>query len=267
MNSLPKKYFPNTNVNKDTSWNKSAQWYTNLVGEKGHYYHQSVVIPGVIKLLELKANSSVLDLACGQGILGRSLVSFKDSKYLGVDGSEFLIKDAIKLDKNPNHSYRQFNLSTQLKLTEKFTHSTIILALQNIKNFENVLRTAFENLEEKGVLVLVINHPSFRIPRHSSWEFVEKSNVQYRKISRYMSSMEIPVDVNPSLGSNSSVAISFHFPMTVLAKALKNTGFMIQDIEEWVSDKTSFGSKAKIENTSRIEIPLFMALKCRKISL
>jgi hypothetical protein len=82
-----------------------------------------------------------------------------------------------------------------------------------------------------------------------------------------MSEMEIPVDVNPGLGSESPVAISFHFPISAVTRTLKNSGFLIENIEEWVSDKTSFGARAKSENISRIEIPLFMALKCRKITL
>ncbi len=257
-----------SNLNKpsNSSWEKPSEWYSKLVGEKGHYYHQSVVIPGVIKLLNLQKSSSLLDLACGQGILGRSLVSHKEVTYHGIDGSSQLIKDAVKFDKNPNHKYTQFNLSTPLKLSEKYSHASVILALQNIKHFENVLKTASDNLLDSGVMVIVINHPCFRIPRHSSWEFSDKSNIQYRKISKYMSYMEIPVSVNPGLGEKSSVAISFHFPISRLFLELSKAGFVIENLEEWVSDKNSQGTRAKAENTSRVEIPLFMALKCRKIS-
>ena len=53
---------------KNTSWEKSSKWYGNIVGEKGHYFHQNVVIPGVLKLLAIKEKDKVLDVACASYI-------------------------------------------------------------------------------------------------------------------------------------------------------------------------------------------------------
>jgi hypothetical protein len=46
---------------------------------------------------------------------------------------------------------------------------------------------------------------------------------------------------------------------------LKDAGFVIDTIEEWTSDKESEGRAGKMENRSRAEIPLFMAIKAIKI--
>lgn len=254
-----------------SSWDKPAAWYNKAVGEKGHYYHQSVVIPGVIRQLDLKSESSLADLACGQGVLARNINSnFKHVKYLGVDGSESLINEAKRLDKNTNHEFMVKNLSQENSLEEfknRFSHVSIVLALQNIKNYQVVIKTASELLTQNGVLVLVVNHPCFRIPRHSGWEFVQSSNIQYRRVSKYMSYMEIPIDINPSKGKDSPKALSFHFSLTDLMSTLSKNGFVISGLEEWLSDKTSIGTRSKAENTSRAEIPLFLAIKCKKASL
>ena len=45
---------------------------------------------------------------------------------------------------------------------------------------------------------------------------------------------------------------------------LQQAGFVIQLIEEWGSDKSSVGSAARMENRSRQEFPLFLALKAIK---
>jgi hypothetical protein len=36
----------------------SSGWYNKIVGEDGQYFHQKIVIPGVIRLLDLKIGES-----------------------------------------------------------------------------------------------------------------------------------------------------------------------------------------------------------------
>ena len=35
-----------------TSFEKSNSWYNKLVGEKGHYYHQKVIIPKILEYIK-----------------------------------------------------------------------------------------------------------------------------------------------------------------------------------------------------------------------
>ncbi len=57
-----------------TSWESSAKWYDSVVGETGRYYHENVIFPKLLRLMDLdKAFSSVLDLGCGQGVLLRKI--------------------------------------------------------------------------------------------------------------------------------------------------------------------------------------------------
>jgi len=46
---------------------------------------------------------------------------------------------------------------------------------------------------------------------------------------------------------------------------LKEAGFVIEMLDEWCSDKQSTGSKAKMENRSRDEIPMFLAIVAKKL--
>lgn len=71
------------------NWNASEKWYTDCVGEKGHYYHQTIVLPSSLKLLGLKKEMSLLDLGCGQGVLARSIP--EGVLYQGIDNSEALL--------------------------------------------------------------------------------------------------------------------------------------------------------------------------------
>lgn len=247
------------------SWQKVAPWYNKITREgQGHYYHEHVVIPGVLRLLNLDLDSNLLDLACGNGVLAKSLP--KDVEYTGVDIAPALIKEAQRTDRNPKHKYLIADVTKPLTSlnSPNFTHAAIILALQNIINPAAVLKNAAQLLNENCKLVIVLNHPAFRIPRQSSWGTDEGRKIQYRRIDKYMSPMEIPINMNPS-DRNSPITMSYHHSITDYSKMLKEAGFVIEEIEEWTSDKESVGRAGRMENRSRSEIPLFMAIVAKKI--
>lgn len=104
-----------------TSWDKVGKWYHGIVGDEGHYYHQKIVIPGILNLLEIghKVKSSLLDLACGQGVLARHLPD--NVYYTGIDLSATLIKAAKGCDKNPGHEFIVGDVSKQFSLKKMTT--------------------------------------------------------------------------------------------------------------------------------------------------
>jgi hypothetical protein len=111
----------------------------------------------------------------------------------------------------------------------------------------------------------VLNHPCFRIPRQSSWGVDLEKKIQYRRIDRYFSSMKIPIQSHPSKGAQSSHTSSFHHSLSRYVQWLKQTGFVIETMDEWCSDKKSTGKHAKMEDTSRAEFPLFLAIVAKKL--
>ena len=247
---------------RDTSWNKSGKWYNKIVGEKGHYYHQTIVVPRVLQLLGLSKDSELLDLGCGQGVLARSIDAA--ITYVGIDLARSLVDSATSKDKNVRHRYIVADATKRLSISEKdFTHATAILSLQNMEFPQNAIRNAGEHLQPNGVFVMVLNHPSFRIPRQSGWGIGE-NKLQYRYENRYMSFLKIPITMHPG-EKESEVTWSFHYPLSFYTKALHDNGFVIEVLEEWVSEKESQGKVAKMENRARSEFPLFLAIKARKV--
>jgi len=254
------------------SWQKVAPWYNRVTEHgQGHYYHQHIVIPGVLHLLGFDSKFMIrdssfklFDLACGNGVLAKSLP--KEVEYLGVDIAPSLINEAKRTDRNPNHKYLVADITKPLSfrsLGEGWTHAAIILALQNISNPIAILQNVSKLLILNSKLVIVLNHPAFRIPRQSSWGIDEGRKIQYRRIDKYMTPMEIPINMNPS-DRNSPITLSYHHSLSDYSKMLHDTGFVIDLIEEWTSDKESEGRVAKMENRSRSEIPLFLAIRALK---
>lgn len=248
-----------------TSWQNVGNWYNESVGEEGHYYHQAIIIPNVLKLLNFSENesASLLDLACGQGVLSRHLPPYVS--YVGVDAAGQLIAAAKKYQRPSSHQFIQADISQKLPLQHPpFSHAAIILALQNIEHPVAVFKNASYHLQSGAPFIVVLNHPCFRIPRQSSWKVDAENKIQYRRIDRYMSPMKIPIQTHPGKGKQSPNTLSFHHPLSDYSRWLNEAGFVIELIEEWCSDKVSEGRAAKMENRSRQEIPLFMAILARK---
>lgn len=256
MNNKP----PITKKNS-SSWEPIGNWYNGLVGSEGHYYHRQIILPGVLRLLSLeeKLHGSLLDLACGQGVLARHLPDAL--QYTGVDISPSLIKAAKQASANKEHEFLVADISKKLPLQKSdYSCVTILLALQNIEEGEKVVENAKRHLSQKGKFVIVLNHPCFRIPRQSSWGVDAAKKIQYRRIDRYYGDMKIPIQMHPSKGASSPSTWTFHHPLSIYSQWLFNAGFQIAKIEEWCSDRASIGKQAAMENRSREEFPLFMAI-------
>lgn len=246
-----------------SSWEGVSEWYGACVGETGHYYHEHVIFPALKKAVPWDAPAPhLLDLACGSSPLLKIIP--KTVAYTGVDLSPSLIQQAKKRKTLHTSQWVIGDITQPLKLPENhFSHAAIILALQNVQHPAQALKNAAKHLRPGGSLILVLNHPAFRIPRQSEWHVDEKRNLQQRCISSYMSSMEIPIQTNP--GKNKATVSAYHFPLSELSRMLFEAGFAVEKIDEWCSDKISEGKAARRENRARKEFPLFLALyACKK---
>ncbi len=248
----------NNDPNK-TAWKGNVgAWYKKSVGVEGSFYHQQIILPNTLRLLNLKSGEKLLDLGCGQGILGRKV----ENEYLGIDLSDNLIDEAKNLDRNSKHNYVLGDICKELSVHQIFDKGAMILALQNVKKPFLVIKNFSNLLKKGGELVLILNHPAFRIPKHSDWEV--KDNRQYRIMDNYMSTLEIPIESSPFDKKNNQISYSYHHPLSTFSEMLFDNGFFIEKIEEWISPKKSEGGRAKIEDRARAEFPLFLAIKAIK---
>ena len=261
QNNKPKKDFgPKP---KDTSWENVAGWYDQLLEGEGTY-QKELILPNLLRLMDIGANDTILDLACGQGFFAREF--YKKTKYvMGADASRSLIALA---QKNSPASLAFHAAQADALLFVKdgtIDKIAIILALQNIENMAAVAKECSRALKKGGNLYIVLNHPAFRVPKESSWGWDEKEKAQYRRVDRYLSELKIPIEMHPGKTS-STYTTSFHRPLRSYFKALGKAGFGVVAMEEWNSHKKSEpGPRAVAEDIARKEIPLFLCLVCKKI--
>src|SRR5580693_5493655 len=92
MSSNKKPPQPRENL-PATDWSEVAEWYDRLVGDEGSEFHREVILPGTLRLLGCQPDESVIDMACGQGVLCRVL-NDRGVKVTGVDAADQLIRAA-----------------------------------------------------------------------------------------------------------------------------------------------------------------------------
>jgi ubiquinone/menaquinone biosynthesis C-methylase UbiE len=252
-----------------TDWGGVAEWYDRLVGDEGSEYHREVVHPGVLRLLAAQPGESVLDVACGQGVLCR-LLHEKGAQVTGVDAAAELIRAARQ--RGPEairyHAADARELPNLKFLpNESFDAAACVLAIQNIQPIQPVFEGVARVLRPGGRFVLAMMHPAFRAPKETRWGWDEQEGVQFRRVDRYLLPRKSPIVTHP--GKTPDVYTwTFHRPIGAYVKALRNTGLLVDALEEWASHKVSEpGPRASAENTARNEIPMFLAIRARRLAV
>lgn len=255
------------NKPKTTSWSGVTDWYNDYLKDEDNYQHK-VILPNLLRLLDLKDTDRLLDLGCGQGFFIEKILDKNPQVHIeGIDLAEDLLKIAKdKFSKNNKINLTHTDAVNLSHLKNKSIDTVYsVLALQNMSDIDSVMKEIGRIINSKGKCVFVINHPSFRIPKESDWKYDSVLHKQGRLVFNYMSDKKYTIDMNPgrrALGQKTEETISYHHPLQFFSKIFNKHGFAISRIEEWISHKKSEeGGRQKAENDARKEIPMFMCLE------
>ena len=245
-----------------TLWDQASRWYDSLVGSPGTDFQKDIIMPGVLRLLDVAKKDRVLDLACGQGVFSRYL-SQKGVNVEGLDSSSELLKyartrsgSAIRYHVGDAADIKNFKEDT-------FDGIACLMAIQNIEKMDLLFKSACRWLKPGKCFVVVMTHPCFRIPRQSHWGWDEEKKLEYRRVDHYFSETNVPI-LTPPFADSKSFTLTYHRPMQSYVSALVKAGLSVDGMEEWISNKNSLpGKRSKAENRARKEIPLFLALRAR----
>lgn len=267
-----------------TSWNEVASWYDQLVKQKDSY-QQKVLLPNLTRVVGDVLNDydalqklNVVDVGCGNGIFSFSLAKQYPQLYItGIDAGPKLIDAALY---SKNHKATDINIKNRLNfMVNDAAHTTIgndtqdivicVLALQNMKDGRAVVQEMSRMTRRGARVLLILNHPYYRMPKGSSWGFIDvkdkpELNGGFRRIDRYMSEYAVTITMNPGKAHSASTT-SFHRPLQWYTKHFAAEGFALTRLEEWLSHKKSEpGPRQQQEDRLRKEIPMFMCLEFKK---
>lgn len=244
-----------------TSWDEVAEWYSGMVGEGGHKFHQRLAIPALLDMLAPQAGEAIIDIGCGPAPLA-PFIADAGAEYVGVDASPRLLDAALA------HHGRDgtFYLGDARKLwairgleAGTFDGATFLLSIQDMDPLDEVLRTAAWALRDGGRVVLLMTHPAFRVPRQSGWGWDEERKLRFRRVDRYLTPLPVPM--------RGGATRSFHRPLNEYINGLANNGLLTERIAEIPGyDEHEAYGQARADNLADREIPLFLALRARKLS-
>ncbi len=249
-------------MKKDTAWNKSGVWYNDLVEQAGSY-QKDVILPNLQRLVSLKKGMKLLDLGCGTGFFSRAWRA-AGVDVIGLDNSKDMVKIARESDPLGTYTVGNAENLPQYK-TKMFDAVTIVMAIQNMEHPAKVFKECARVLKPQGSVYLVMNHPCFRVPKNSSWEWNSEKSIQFRRVDTYLSESKNKIQMHPGQDPT-DYTVSFHRPLQTYSKILNNNGFAITRFEEWISNRIGPKGKtfAALEQ-SRKEIPLFLFMEARLI--
>jgi SAM-dependent methyltransferase len=242
------------------SWDAVASWYAGWNGSEGSRHHRQLAIPALLDLLALRPGEALIDLGCGPGVLAPAVVG-AGARYTGVDLSPRLIGEARR-----NHGREpRFLVGDATRLDRSriggspFDAAAFLLSIQDIAPLDGAIRSAVEVLRPGGRLAIVMTHPCFRIPRQSGWGWDEQRRLQFRRVDRYLTPLDVPMRVET--GRHMALTTSYHRPLEAYVGALAEAGCAVDALREISGGPVASAGLSRAEAMARREIPLFLGLR------
>lgn len=220
-------------------WNQKAHFWDALHGDFGNSFHQRLVEPSVLQLLELKEGEAVLDVGCGNGALARRLAE-RGARVTAFDFSEELIRlaSARSAELSPAIDFSVIDGTDEVAMLALgagcFDAITCTMALMDMPTIEPLFRAAARTLRPGGRFVFSTQHPAFN---SNNPIFVhEKEDRDGVVGDHYAVKLRAYLDMPPVKGAGApgepSPHYYYHRPLSELLGAAFAVGFVLDGLLE-----------------------------------
>jgi len=247
------------------AWDEQAEWYDRRHGTGGDDLYRELLLPAVLRQLDVRPEQRILDCCCGSGVLGRLLVA-QGVSVCGVDASAAMIARAReRAAAGEDYRVGDARELDALLTGERFDHAALVLALQDLDPIEPVLAGIAAVLAPGGRLVVVLVHPCLRPPKRSAWGREAGDGKRYRRIDAYLQSYQARLRTHPGSDPDGASTVSHHRPLSTYLNALGVAGFGVTACEELCNPRRGTRGKASAEEERLArEFPLFLLLTAQR---
>ncbi|HMM43910.1 MAG TPA: class I SAM-dependent methyltransferase [Thermomicrobiales bacterium] len=219
-------------------WDAKADYWDERMGE-GNLFHRELVGPAVERLLAIRPDELVLDVACGNGQLARRLATL-GARVVATDFSaRFLELASTRTEAMPQIAgrveYRQVDATDPEQLAAlvdgRYDAITCLMGLMDMPDVDPLLVAVPRLLRPGGRFVFAIQHPCFN---SNAVSMVVEEDASLRrtsalKLSRYLT---LPPARGAGMPGEPESHWYFHRPLGVLLGAAFRHGLVMDGIEE-----------------------------------
>jgi ubiquinone/menaquinone biosynthesis C-methylase UbiE len=247
-------------------WEELAAWYDENMGDEGDLWHRTLIDPALLWVLGDVAGQRILDLACGNGYLGRKLAR-QGARVTAVDASEPIIARArAREEREPLGISYHVADAAHLTMFDDGTFDAVLsnMALMDIADAEAAIHEASRVLRPGGRFVFSICHPCFDVgPDPSTWvvEGTGSTAAVWRKVAHYRRAHEERIPWGA--GDEVRETIGYHRPLSWYFRVLRTTQFSVTSLEE-PEPTEGFKARDPVVGAGLLEVPLHCIIEARK---
>ncbi|MFS1511597.1 class I SAM-dependent DNA methyltransferase [Chengkuizengella sp. SCS-71B] len=231
------------------------QFFKNYIKRRNRKESPNNIIEKPV-LLEMIGNiegKKVLDLGCGEAKFGLELLQRGCISYDGVEGSENMVREAIKnLNETGGKVYHSLMENWHFQADE---YDLVVsgLALHYLAEIKDVFQNIYKSLLMDGRFIFSVQHPVLTSSIKSA---AASSSKEDWIVDDYFHSGE---RVEPWIDK---MVVKYHRTIEEYYQLLKQAGFSIEDIREGAPRVKEFSNES--EYRRRMRIPLFLMFSCKK---
>lgn len=216
-------------------WNANAEFWDKRMGD-GNDFHKMLVEPTQLKLLNIKQDDEILEIACGNGQFARKLAEL-GANVTAIDFAENFIaiaksKSCIRID----YRVADATNATDLNTLTGNTYDSIVctMALMDMENIEVLINHLPNMLKKGGIFVFSILHPCFNsgeniLTHEQDDQGGEIKNNYFIKIRNYLTEKS---HLGVGMKGQPESQYYFHRSISTILGYLFKNGFVLDAYEE-----------------------------------
>jgi len=219
------------------AWDTNAEHWDARMGDEGNDFFNMLCWPVLASFLDVQPDSTILDIACGNGLTSRRLAAL-GAHVTAFDFSANLIEKA-KTRPNPDsrityHVLDATNEAALLALGErKFDSALSNMALFDMPEIEPLFKALSKLLKPNGIFAFSLMHPAFNNPSIAllaeQWDDGEVHTRYAVKVPRYINQF---LSSGLALRNQPKPQLYFHRPIKYYMNVAFQNGFFLDGFDE-----------------------------------
>lgn len=251
------------------AWETNAAFWDERYGE-GNDFQRVLIAPATERLLDIKVDELVLDVACGNGAFARRLAAL-GARVVAFDQSEAFIERARARTREhvERITYHVLDAADEGALAtlgqDRFDAAVSTMALMDMSDIEPLMAAMPRLLKPGGRFVFSVMHPCFNNPEGSS-TVAERVDRDGELVTQ--SAIKVWHYIRPSVARGLGIVgqpvphYYFHRPLSGLLAPAFRAGLVLDGLEEPVYSKGDATRPFSWEATRDLPPVLVARLRC-----